>query len=185
MQLSSPSSGKNKSIKCLNTCYAVLCAPRRKASQKSGETTRQRTKAKGFEVRSIAVGGPAPPLTGDPAGPVLTPSSIPQLFGESYYVPGSAQGPSNTQGNKLDKVSVADQIPHFRSPPGSQPPRRWTGYVAGSRENVPTCESPVSLLPLPQLLRRAGVPEGTATGCWCLPVLNARVTTGHAAWRGT
>lgn len=108
---------KNKSIKCLNACYAVLCALRRKASRKSGETTRQSAKAEGFEVRGIAVGGPAPPLTGDPAGPVFTPSSIPQLFGESYYVPGSVQGPSNTQGNKLDKVSVADQIPHFRSPP--------------------------------------------------------------------
>lgn len=120
--------------------------------------------------------------SGDPAGPAQTPAPIPQLFGESYYVPGSAQGMASTQGNKLDKVSVADQIPHLL-PPQVPAPSSLDGVCGRDQRGCPTHKSTVSVPHPCRPLRRAGVPKGIAHGASIFAVPNPQVIVGHTAWQ--
>lgn len=119
---------------------------------------------------------------GDPAGPAQTPPPIPQLSGESYYVPGSARGMASTQGNKLDKVSVADQIPDLL-PPQVPAPSPLDGVCGREQRGCPTHESTVSVPHPCRPLRRAGFPEGIAHGASVFAVPNPQVIVGHTAWQ--
>lgn len=92
--------------------HATLCR-RRKAAHTTGEKTRRSAKAKGFEIRGIMIQGLAPQLLGYPAGPALTASSTPQIFGGLLLGAGQCTRHDTHTREQVGKVSAAGQMPHL------------------------------------------------------------------------